>query len=73
MYRESPASPSPEATEHQHAPRALSREERLALLRAGLARYLARREAELAQVAHPEADDLESDWDPEGIEEVLCG
>lgn len=20
-----------------------------------------------------EADDLESDWDPEGIEEVLCG
>lgn len=71
MYRD----PSVEAPEPvcPVAPRVLSRDERLALLRAGLARYLARREAELAQVAHPEADDLESDWDPEGIEEVLCG
>ena len=71
MYRDPSPSVEAPASAHPEAPRVLSRDERLALLRAGLARYLARREAELAQVAHPEADDLDSSWNPDELDEVL--
>ena len=63
MYRESDTT-STSAPDHTPGPRDLSRDERLGPLRAGHARYLARQEA---------LDELASEWDPEGVEEVLCG
>lgn len=63
MYRES-STTSTSATDHTPGPRDLSHNERPGLLRAGHARYLARQEA---------LDELASEWDPEGVEEVLCG
>lgn len=63
MYRESSTTDT-SAPDHTPGPRELTSAERLALLRAGHARYLARQEA---------LDELASEWDPEGAEEVLCG
>jgi hypothetical protein len=63
VYRES-STTSTSATDHTPGPRDLSRDERLRLLRAGHDRYLARQEA---------LDELASEWDPKGVEEVLCG
>lgn len=72
MYRDPSPSVEAPASAHPEAPRVLSRDERLAMIRAGLVRYLARREAELrelGELAEPETED--SSWDPDELDEVL--